>query len=102
MLRAKLAHRQRTVQKGADLSDFATVVLDPTIAEELTAPIPFRSILGAYACQTVRLGEVDTGRRNELGQPDDQNVPSWRDGLPEPTRPPEPLAPESSRRLVVS
>ena len=62
MLRAKLAHRQRTAQKGAVFSDFATVVLDPTNAEELTAASPFISILGPIAGWTGGLMASDSSR----------------------------------------
>ena len=66
MLRAKVAHHQRTAQKGADLSDFATVVLDSTNAEALTAASPFISILGPIAGRTCGLMAPDPGRCGQL------------------------------------
>ena len=62
MLRAKLAHRQRAAQKGAVFSDFATVVLDSTNAEALTAASPFISILGPVAQPTRSHIEPDPDR----------------------------------------
>ena len=41
VLCAKLAHRQLAGQKGAVFSDLATVMLDRSNAQELTAPSPF-------------------------------------------------------------